>query len=270
MVNRVAATLLQSVLAVLGVFGIVHLISSGISGKCQAVRLSYLDMLKRQLTREGYPRKTIGLGGWPAEAETMLSLERLDNIEFCVREVIRQGVPGDLIECGAWRGGATIFMRAALDYYGDTKDRRVWVADSFQGLPKPDPLVYPADANDPHWTFRELAAPLESVKHNFARYGMLDDRVRFLPGWFKDTLPTAPIQQLAVLRIDADMYEGTIQALEYLYDKVPRGGFCIIDDYGAVEGCRHAVEDFRAKRKISEPMRRIDWTGVFWRKAALP
>ena len=107
---------------------------------------------------------------WPARAESMAGLRRLENLQSCVTDVLRRGVPGDLIETGAWRGGVTIFMRAILEAYGDT-GRRVWVADSFQGLPRPDPERWPAEAGDEHWTRGELAVPLEEVQANFARYG---------------------------------------------------------------------------------------------------
>ena len=201
---------------------------------------------------------------WPAEAETMIGLRRLENIEYCATHVLRHGVPGDLMETGVWRGGAAIFMRAVLKAYGDT-ERTVWAADSFQGLPKPDPGRYPADADDTFWIWAELAVPLETVKENFARYGLLDDQVRFLAGWFRDTLPSAPIERLSVLRLDGDLYESTIIALRSLYPKVSLGGFVIVDDY-AVPNCRAAVDDFRAEHGITETMERVDWTGVFWQR----
>jgi O-methyltransferase len=156
-------------------------------------------------------------------------------------------------------------MRGVLKIFGST-ERVVWVADSFQGLPKPDPEQYPADAGDRHWTRPELAVSLEEVKANFARYGLLDDQVRFLVGWFRDTLPAAPMSQLAVLRLDGDMYESTMDGLLHLYPKLSRGGYVILDDYGAVPGCRAAVEDFRREHGIDEPVERIDWTGVFWQR----
>src|SRR5262249_7945660 len=157
-------------------------------------------------------------------------LKRLENLKFCVETAIRDGVPGDLIETGVWRGGACIFMRAILEAYGD-KQRKVWVADSFAGLPKPNEAKYDADRGDKHHTFGDLAVPRETVEKNFEQYGLLDDQVRFLEGWFKDTLPSAPINSLAVMRLDGDMYESTIQALEALYPKLSPGGFVIIDDY---------------------------------------
>ncbi len=201
----------------------------------------------------------------PLEAETMIGLKRLDNLQYCITDVLRRRVPGDLIETGAWRGGATIFMRAVLKVYGDT-ERIVWVADSFRGLPKPDSERYPADAGDRHWIQARLAVSVEEVKANFARYDLLDDQVRFLVGWFSETLPDAPVQRLAVLRLDADMYESTMDALRYLYPKLSVGGYVIVDDYGAVPACRAAVDDFRARHGITGEMTPIDWTGIFWQR----
>ena len=89
---------------------------------------------------------------------------------------------------------------------------------------------------------------LDTVQANFRRYGLLDDRVKFLPGWFRDTLPVAPVERIAVLRLDGDMYESTHLALTHLYPKLSSGGFLIVDDYGALPNCRRAVEDFRHTR----------------------
>jgi O-methyltransferase len=158
-------------------------------------------------------------------------------------------------------------MRAVLYAYGIT-DRAVWLADSFQGLPKPDPVRYPADAGADLSDVDVLAVPLEEVQANFAAYGLLDDQVRFLPGWFRDTLPTAPVERLAVLRLDGDLYESTTDALTALYPRLSPGGYVIVDDYGAMPSCREAVEDFRAERGITDEVRRIDWTGVYWQRTS--
>jgi O-methyltransferase len=255
---------------------------------------AYLDLLKRVLTRYGFddaalvsvPAGRRGLravprrlqhapldldrrrkgGDLPAAAETMIGLERLDNLQQCIETVIRDGVPGDLIETGVWRGGACIFMRGVLRAH-DVSDRVVWVADSFAGLPPPD-AAHPADAGDDHWTRPELAVSRADVERNFERYGLLDEQVRFVEGWFSESLPAAPVERLAVARLDGDMYGSTMDALEALYDRVSPGGFVIIDDYGAVAGCRAATDDFRARRGISEPLQQIDWTGAYWRKSA--
>jgi O-methyltransferase len=203
---------------------------------------------------------------WPFHGHTMIGLKRLDNLQACIEDVIRNDVRGDLIETGVWRGGATIFMRAVLKAHGVT-DRDVWAADSFEGLPLPSTDQYPDDSGDPHHTYDYLKVSLEDVKRNFETYGLLDDRVRFLKGWFKDTLPTAPIKSLAVIRLDGDMYESTMDGLSNLYQKLSVGGYVIVDDYGYWEGCRKAVQDFRTSHGIADHIEQIDWSGVYWRRS---
>jgi hypothetical protein len=203
---------------------------------------------------------------WPPYAETMVGIKRLNNIEYLICEIIKSGIPGDLIETGVWRGGATIFMRAVLKAYNIT-DKVVWVADSFKGLPKPDPEKYSADRDDTHHTKSELSISIEEVKQNFMNYDLLDDQVQFLQGWFKDTLPAAPIKQLSLIRLDGDMYESTMDGLVHLYPKLAAGGYIIIDDWGAVPACKKAVVDFREQNQINDEIVVIDWGGVFWQKS---
>ncbi len=203
---------------------------------------------------------------WPSRAHTMIGTMRLSNLREVTEAVIRDGVPGDFIETGVWRGGACILMRAVLKAYGVT-DRRIWVADSFEGLPEPEPGQYPADAGDPHHEYTPLAITMEQVQANFKKYDLLDEQICFLKGWFKDTLPTAPIQQLAIMRLDGDMYESTMDGFTSLYDKLSVGGFVIVDDYGALASCRQAVADFRAQRGIEDPIHNIDDIGVYWRRS---
>lgn len=200
---------------------------------------------------------------WPLYAETMIGIKRMDNLQYCIETVIRDSVPGDFIETGVWRGGACIFVRGLFKAH-DVTDRTVWVADSFAGLPAPDGR-YAKDKGNKLFTKKELAITLETVQNNFEKYGLLDDKVKFLKGWFKDTLPTAQIEKLAVLRLDGDMYASTMDALNNLYPKLSPGGFCIIDDY-SLWRCAEAVNDFRRDQGITEEMHKIDYTGMFWRK----
>jgi O-methyltransferase len=196
---------------------------------------------------------------WRPDAERMVGRNRLDNLRYCVADVIASGVPGDLIETGVWRGDAVIFMRAVLKAYRIT-DRVVWVADSFRGLSGPDA----------HWMFPELAASLEQVKHNFQRYGLLDGQVRFRVGRFKDTLRMAPVERLAILCLNGDMYQSTMLALTALYPKLSVGGYCIVDNYNCVASCRAAVEDYRSAHGITEPIKGIAWGGAFWQRLRRP
>ena len=230
------------------------------------IRDREFDLLKRRgyqvVTARSDEKRRGGLD-WPTDAETMIGMERLDNLQYCVETVLRESIEGDLIETGVWRGGASILMRGVLAAYGVT-DRTVWVADSFQGLPPPDP-AYAADADSEFHKDKQLAISEETVRNNFRRYGLLDNQVRFLAGWFKDTLPSAPIEKLSVARLDGDMYESTIQALESLYPKVIPGGFVIIDDY-AIRMCRQAVDDYRNENQIHDEVIMIDDKSAYWRK----
>lgn len=201
---------------------------------------------------------------WPGQAHTMAGLKRLDNVRFCVEDVIKNNIQGDLIETGVWRGGSCIFMRAILAAHG-IKDKRIFVADSFEGLPKPDKKNYPRDRHDKLHTETFLAISKEEVEDNFKKYSLLDEQVIFVKGWFKDTLSTVPSDKFAVIRLDGDMYQSTMEALTSLYHRLSIGGYCIIDDYG-IKHCKEAVDDFRAENNINTPLQKIDWTGVFWRK----
>ncbi|HLQ34995.1 MAG TPA: TylF/MycF family methyltransferase [Chloroflexota bacterium] len=236
-------------------------------GWTTAVRNMALRTLRKHgltlATRSPATMRSIG-ADWPVFGQTMIGVERLNNLQECVEKVLSDNVPGDLIETGVWRGGACIFMRALLKVYG-VSDRTVWLADSFRGLPLPS-AAFPQDRSDTHYSSPYLRAALDEVKANFQKYALLDEQVKFIPGWFSDSLPAAPIERLAVLRLDGDMYESTIVALENLYPKLSPGGYVIVDDYGAVAGCREAVDDFRAKRQIACPIARIDWTGIYWRR----
>jgi O-methyltransferase len=203
---------------------------------------------------------------WPLFGQTMVGFDRLDNLRHCIEAVIADGVPGDLIETGVWRGGASIYMRGVLQAHG-VADKTVFVADSFEGLPPPNPDENPADAGANWHTADHLAVSLEDVQENFRRYDLLDDQVEFLKGWFKDTLPGVRDRTWSLIRLDGDMYESTMDGLNNLYEGLSPGGFLIVDDYSSIEACRRAVDDFRASNGIEEPIQEIDWTGVYWRKS---
>jgi O-methyltransferase len=241
----------------------------------QPARDLYLDLLLKSVSNLIYGAAPIdpwkdGLFGGASPgrdpsspAHSMVGVLRLKSLRELAQAAIDQGVPGDFIETGVWRGGCCILMRGVLAANG-VANRRVYVADSFDGLPPPR---LQQDAGASWHTMRELAIPVEQVKRNFERYDLLDDQVCFIKGWFHETLPRLDeAVRFALIRLDGDMYESTQVALEHLYPRLSPGGFAIIDDYGAVEACRHAVTDYRDACGITSPMKQVDWTGVYWRK----
>ncbi len=200
-------------------------------------------------------------------AHSMVGLLRLENVRDLVQRTIDQGTPGDFIETGVWRGGCCILMRGVLAA-NLINDRKVYIADSFQGLPTPNAALFPADYGANWHTLPGLAVSLEEVRSNFDRYGLLDDQVVFLKGFFSETLPKLDAGPFALIRLDGDMYKSTYLALKYLYPKVSIGGFVIVDDYGAIAQCRQAVDDYRATNDIDEAIHQIDFTGVWWQKGS--
>jgi O-methyltransferase len=243
-------------------------------------RASYLDELEDALT--GYSAADPPLPGspfpvhgfepsyreegldWPSTALTMVGRRRLHNFRALIERALDEGIPGDVLEAGVWRGGASILGRAVLASR-EVTDRQIIAADSYEGLPPPSDQ-FPADAGADFHTHPELAVSLEQVQANFERFGLLDDQVVFLKGWFRDTMPLVDAEALAVLRLDGDMYESTIVPLRYLYDRVSPGGWVIVDDYQLMTACRRAVKDFFAARAIRPHLHDIDHVGVYFRK----
>ena len=194
----------------------------------------------------------------------MIGVKRMESLHNCLDYVNNNNIPGDLVECGVWRGGGTIFMAGYVKAHEDSS-RDIYVVDSFEGLPKPS-LPQDRSLDLSKEKFPQLAVDEEEVKNNFAKYDLLDDHIHFVKGWFKDSLPKCDMEQIALLRMDGDLYESTMDILDNLYDKVVESGVIIVDDY-AIKPCRLAVEDFFKKRNLPFPnYQEIDWTGIWWTK----
>ena len=202
---------------------------------------------------------------WPLFGYTMTGRVRLDTLEQCINDALDRGVPGDIVETGVWRGGSMMLARALLKVR-DARDRTIWCADSFEGMPVPTETDSTKSAGEDFSDRDYLSVSLDQVKSNFARFDLLDGQVKFLKGWFSDTLAKAPIERIAVLRLDGDLYESTRDALLPLYDKVSVGGYVIVDDYHSWPGCRKAVDEFRAERGIATPLIAIDAHAVYWQR----
>ncbi len=243
-------------------------------------RSMYLDLLERTLCNVIYgdtshssygdtvydPARRETGRDLPTQAHSMIGLTRLRHLRWAMETVLAEGVPGHVIEAGVWRGGACILMAGVLAAHG-AHDRQVFVADSFAGLPPPDPRYVKdlATLHDFH-TRPELAIGSAEVAENFRQYGLLRDNVRFVEGWFSETLPPLRDQTFAILRLDGDLYSSTMDTLVALYDSVPPNGFVICDDFGVVLDARRAILDFRKERGITDNMFAIDGDGIYWRK----
>lgn len=221
----------------------------------------WLEIVRlHRTTPEEFFDPGLEVGNRVDDAETMLGLRQLEHMQQCIAEVLSRNIPGDFLEAGVWRGGMSIFMRACLKAFHDDI-RKLYVVDSFAGLPEINRQIETFN-----WNKEDMAVSLEGVKNNFARYGLLDDRVIFLKGYFSETLPHAPIGPLSILRIDADLYQSTMDVLRNLYHKLCPGGYAICDDYRNLPDCRRAIDEFRRECNIAEEIQSIDRRAVCWQK----
>lgn len=200
--------------------------------------------------------------GVPANGYSMVGMYRLEQIEKALEKCEEEGIPGDFIECGVWRGGVCMFAAAFYKTHGI--NRKVYVADSFQGVPAPED---PKDIGMQLHLQDHLKVSREQVEANFDKYGLLSDNIVFVEGWFKDTIPHLE-NNWSICRLDGDLYQSTKVCLDRLYPQLNEGGYMVIDDYGCIDRARLAVTDFVEENRLNVDLQKIDWTGVFWRKTA--
>jgi O-methyltransferase len=189
---------------------------------------------------------------------TMTSCRRGRTLYRLARRIEADDVPGALVDCGVWNGGSTILLSAGAP------SRPAWAFDSFEGLPEPGSQDPPESAD---WVGECLGSEAR-LREGFRRFGN-PARLHVVAGWFSDTFPAraAEVGDVAVLHADGDWYESVRLTLETFYPRVSVGGYVVIDDYGWWEGARRATDDFRREHGITEPLVRVDYTGVYWRRA---
>jgi len=244
-------------------------------------RAAYLEFMKRYVSGLAYGPEELSVScdgvlqpfqpgkraqglDWAYLGVTMTGELRLDNVRLLLEDVVSRNIPGDYIETGVWRGGSSIFARAVLRSLNEG-GRMSYVCDSFKGLPPGEKNLIPSDRN---WNMRPyLEVADEEVAKNFREAGALDPNVVFAKGFFNETMPplASRIKRLAVMRLDGDMYESTVDVLYHLYDKLSVGGYVILDDWTGFPA-KKACEDFFRVHNIKPEINDIDKTAVYWKK----
>jgi hypothetical protein len=241
-----------------------------------AFRLAGLD-LRRAVDRSNEPSSSSRLSDQPdwvneiiafVQSYTMTSPERIAAVCQAVVHIERWGVEGDIVECGVWRGGS--MMAAALTLLRYKHYRTLHLYDTFDGMPKPtsfdletasgrsaSDLLAAKGTDSAIWA----KSPLEEVKYNLSLTAYPQDRVNFIPGKVKNTIPASLPREIALLRLDTDWYESTRHELFHLWRRLATNGILIVDDYGHWAGARKAVDEFI--ESVGRPLflNRIDYTG---------
>ena len=219
-----------------------------------------------ELSKKDFDWVTVRAEGrdWPRFAQTMVGLQRLENVEQCVKQVIADEIPGDLIETGVWRGGVAIFMRAILEAYGE-RDRIVYAADSFEGLPPPDATAFPADAGAN--CTPPACSPSRATKSRATSISTVCSTIRCGSSKVGSATHSPPFatERGRWCGSTATCTSRRWTRSRNLYPGLAVGGYLIVDDY-EYEPCKKAVEEYRAANGITDPVTPIDWLGAFWRR----
>jgi O-methyltransferase len=205
---------------------------------------------------------------------TMTSRDRCYALYRALNYLLAKNVPGDFAECGVWRGGNTMLMALLLQRRGFT-DRKIYLYDTFEGMSEPTAKDRKTNEHETalkKWHEKQnighndwCYASLEEVTHNMTRTKYPSENIIYIKGKVEDTLKTTKPERLALLRLDTDWYESTKIELEVLYPQLSPAGVLIIDDYGAWEGARKAVDEYFLDSPIL--LNKIDDTGLIGVKA---
>lgn len=163
-------------------------------------------------------------------------------------------IPGDIVECGTWKGGMIAGMAKLLG-----NSRHYYLFDSFEGLPDAKEIDgeaairWQSDKTSKHY-HDNCSATEQDAYMAMKKAGITNPSI--IKGWFMDSLPHVTFEKgIAILRMDADWYDSTLEILSHLFTKVNPGGIIIIDDYYTWDGCAKAVHDYLSQHKGTERIR---------------
>jgi len=185
-----------------------------------------------------------------------------------IEYIVKNNIPGDIAECGVWNGGSMLLAAMALKNFGDTS-RKLYLYDTFAGMPRPDEVDKRWDGGDPlpTWEIAQnegrrwgFGGTLEMVQEVMRAAAYPEDKLIFVQGMVEDTIPAQMASELALLRLDTDFYKSTYHELVHLYPTLVSGGILIIDDYGHYQGAKIATDQYIAENKLKLFLSRIDYS----------
>lgn len=196
---------------------------------------------------------------------TLVSKKRYENFHNLALKISKENIEGTIVECGTYKCGLLASVTAALRELND--DRCVWGFDTFEGIPKSNP-IHDGKNSAGRGKNGDLLATIDVARDSFKQFKIDEKNIFLIKGLFQDTLKlhVESIGKIAILRLDGDWYESTKVCLDTLYDSVIDGGYIIIDDFGHWEGCRKAVNEFLKNRNIVVKFNKTDYTEVWWQK----
>jgi hypothetical protein len=193
---------------------------------------------------------------------TQTTPERVFVLTRAVEYILAHDIPGAFVECGVWKGGSMMAVALALTRAG-RRDRGLFLFDTYQGMP--EPVAQDGEGVRTEWEKNVAAthngwnyAPLDEVRANLNTTGYPPEHLHYVVGKVEKTVPASAPETVALLRLDTDFYESTRHELEHLFPRLSRGGVLIVDDYGAFQGARLAVDEYLREKGICLLLNRID------------
>ena len=199
--------------------------------------------------------------------------ESIATLARAIHYIIANDIPGDFVECGVYKGASIVCIIRTLQAIGVT-DRRIWLYDTFEGFPKPEPIdVFYKQTPEDDWsvkTWERLKrkndsggsdwcyGPLDEVKAYIARTGYPQENLRYVKGLVEETIPAMMPERISLLRLDTDFHRSTQHELKHLYQVLSSGGILIVDDYGAYAGARKATDEYIEQNGLRLFLARVD------------
>jgi O-methyltransferase len=201
---------------------------------------------------------------WTAKPFSMMGYRRLSRLYDLAYGLERNGVVGSFVECGVRNGGSSAVIASAVR---ENRDRRVWLFDSWDGLPEPSTADFSLRSGR-QGEKGMLPSSIDTVRHlMFATLNLDQSRIHLVQGWFEETIPpiATDLAPIAFLVLDCSWYESYRFCLNELYDRVAKGGIVWLDGYGSWHGCRQAVDEFIAQRQLNATLHPVleDDAGVY-------
>jgi O-methyltransferase len=160
-------------------------------------------------------------------------------------------VVGDYLEFGVFRGES--FIRAYKMHERDLRiyrrtqpsgeleflsyQRQYFAFDSFEGLPPVEQSALPL-----HWRGEHAMSFAEQAfLKNLHDAGIPRNRVTTVPGFYQDSLTfscyqTHQLTRAAIVHVDCDLYESTVEVLDFITPLVVDGTVLVFDDWFYYQG----------------------------------
>ncbi|MSZ69993.1 MAG: hypothetical protein F2709_02370 [Actinobacteria bacterium] len=165
------------------------------------------------------------------DKENWHSADRKFNLRNLMN-LIKKDNEANLIEFGAYKGASALLMCE----WANERNGSVYLLDSFKGLSEPGPK----DGN--YWQKSDLRATVEDVQKTLTHYSNFE----IFPGYIPDSLKAIPEKVFDFAHFDLDLFQPTLDSLNYIYPRMSKGGVLVFDDYGFLScpGVTSAVDQF--------------------------